>query len=136
MLTGGGDNLIRIWEYVPQDEALLPSQSFAGHVSTIKKIVTTKSEYVISLGDEEGIYTWKLLPSGGLYDDDEGSDEEQVDEQMGASGSGGANQAAEDDQESEPMEVMDCMRENAEDVNIVDEDDEVEKESKFLFSDP
>lgn len=81
VLTGGGDNLIRIWEYVPQDEALLPSQSFAGHVSTIKKIVTTKSEYVISLGDEEGIYTWKLLPSGGLYDDDEGSDEEQVDEQ-------------------------------------------------------
>ncbi|QDZ18050.1 WD repeat domain-containing protein [Chloropicon primus] len=80
VLTGGSDSLIRIWEYVAQDEALLPSQSFAGHVGAIKKIVTTTSEYVISLGEEEGIYTWKFLPSGGLYDDDEGSDEEVIDE--------------------------------------------------------
>lgn len=80
VLTGGSDALVRIWEYVAQDEALLPSQSFAGHVGPIKKIVTAKSEYVISLGQEEGIYTWKLLASGGLYDDDEGSDEEVIDE--------------------------------------------------------
>ena len=80
VLTGGSDSLIKIWEYNAQDEALLPSQSFAGHVGPIKKIVSSRSEYVISLGEEEGIYTWKFLPAGGLYDDDEGSEDELIDE--------------------------------------------------------
>ena len=49
-------------------------------------------------------------------------------EQMDAVGSGGMKRKAEDNQETEPMEVMDCcMCENVNDVNTVEEDDTLEK---------
>ena len=56
-----------------------------------------------------------------------GAEEEQNDEQMSAGGSEGMKRKAEDDLEGEPMEVMDCMCENAKDVNIVGVDDELEE---------
>ena len=54
---------------------------------------------------------------------DESAEEEQNDEQMDDIGSGGLKRKAEDDQETEPMEVIDCMCESPNDVNIVEEDD-------------
>ena len=53
--------------------------------------------------------------------------EKHANEQMDAVGSRGMKQKAEDNQETEPMEVMDCMCENANDVHIVEEDDVLEK---------
>ena len=50
---------------------------------------------------------------------DESAEEEQNDEQMDDFGSRGLKRKAEDNQETEPMEVMDCMCESSNDVNIV-----------------
>ena len=57
----------------------------------------------------------------------EGPEEEQNDEQMDTVGSGGMKRKAEDNQETESMEVMDCMCENTNDVHTVQEDDMLEK---------
>ena len=57
----------------------------------------------------------------------EGAEEEQNDEQMDAVGSGGMKRRAEDNQVTETMDMMDCMCENAHDVNTVEEDDMLEK---------
>ena len=53
----------------------------------------------------------------------ESAEEEQNDEQMDAVGIGGLKRKAQDNQETDPMEVMDCMCENANGVNTVEEDD-------------
>ena len=58
---------------------------------------------------------------------DESAEEEQNDEQMDDIGSGGLKRKAEDNQETEPMEVMDCMCESPNDVHIVEEDDMLEE---------
>ena len=58
---------------------------------------------------------------------DETEEEEQDDEQMDAVGSGGLKRKAEDNQETESMGVMDCMCENANDVNTLEEDDMLEE---------
>ena len=58
---------------------------------------------------------------------DESAEEEQNDEQMDDIGSGGLKRKAEGDQETEPMEVMDCMCESPNDVSIVEEDDMLEE---------
>ena len=59
---------------------------------------------------------------------DESAEEEQNDEQMDDIGSRGLKRKAEDNQETEPMEVMDCMCESPIDVmNIVEEDDMLEE---------
>ena len=59
---------------------------------------------------------------------DESAEEEQNDEQMDDIGRRGLKWKAEDNQETETMEVMDCMCESSIDVvNIVEEDDMVEE---------
>ena len=58
---------------------------------------------------------------------DESAEEDQNDEQMDDIGSGGLKRKAEDNQETEPMEVMDCVCESPNDVNIVEEDDMLEE---------
>ena len=59
---------------------------------------------------------------------DESAEEEQNDEQMDDIGSRGLKRKAEDNQETDPMEVMDCMCESPIDVmNIVEEDDMLEE---------
>ena len=59
---------------------------------------------------------------------DESAEEEQNDEQMDDIGSRGLKRKAEDNQETETMEVMDCMCESPIDVvNIVEEDDMLEE---------
>ena len=57
----------------------------------------------------------------------EGAEEEQNDEQMDTVGSGGSKRKAEDNQETEAMEVMDRMCENANDLNTLEEDDMLEE---------
>ena len=54
---------------------------------------------------------------------DEGAEEEQSDEQMDAVGIGGMKWKAEDNKEK----AMDCVCENANDVNIVEQDDMLEE---------
>ena len=58
---------------------------------------------------------------------DESAEEEQNDEQMDAVGSGGLKRKAEDNQETEHMEVVDNMCANTNDVNTVEEDDMLEE---------
>ena len=59
---------------------------------------------------------------------DESAEEEQNDEEMDDIGSRGLKRKAEDNQETEPTEVMDCMCESPIDVvNIVEEDDMLEE---------
>ena len=59
---------------------------------------------------------------------DESAEEEQNDEQMDDIGSRGLKRKAEDNKETETMEVMDCMCESTIDVvNIVEEDDMLEE---------
>ena len=59
---------------------------------------------------------------------DESAEEEHNDEQMDDNGSRGLKRKAEDNQETEPMDVMDCMCESPIDVvNIVEEDDMLEE---------
>ena len=53
---------------------------------------------------------------------DESAEEEQNDEQMDDIGSGGLKRKAEDNQDR-ALEVIDCMYESPNDVNIVEEDD-------------
>ena len=58
-----------------------------------------------------------------MFKVDVSAEEEQNDEQMDDIGSGGLKRKAEDHQETEPMEVMDCMCESPIDVSFVEEDD-------------
>ena len=52
----------------------------------------------------------------------EDADEEQADEEMDASGSGGTKRKAEDIPAGESMEVVDCVCEDAGEVNAVGEE--------------
>ena len=59
---------------------------------------------------------------------DESAEEEQIDEQMDVFASEGLKRKAEDNEETETMDVMDCMCESPIDVvNIVEEDDMLEE---------
>ena len=62
-----------------------------------------------------------------MFKVDVSAEEEQNDEQMDDIGSGGLKRKAEDHQETEPMEVMDCMSESPNDVSFVEEDDMFEE---------
>jgi len=60
MLTGGADNLIKIWDYEAQKTVPFFYQAFIGHTFPITDVMFNPCDNntVISTADKDGIYIW------------------------------------------------------------------------------
>lgn len=62
MLTGGEDNMIKVWDYEAMKTMPYYFQSFIGHSYPIKKLMFNPNDnsIVVSAGEKDGIYFWKF----------------------------------------------------------------------------
>ena len=62
MLTGGSDNLIKIWDYEAQKTVPFFYQAFIGHTFPISDVMFNPCDNntVISTADKDGIYIWQF----------------------------------------------------------------------------
>ena len=62
MLTGGEDNLVKIWDYDAQKNAPAYFQAFIGHTYPILKTIFNPDNngMVITTAENDGIYIWEF----------------------------------------------------------------------------
>jgi hypothetical protein len=62
MLTGGSDNLIKIWDYEAQKTVPYYYQAFIGHTFPISDVMFNPCDNntIISTADKDGIYIWQF----------------------------------------------------------------------------
>lgn len=62
MLTGGEDNLIKIWDYEAQKSVPYYFQAFIGHTYPITDVMFNPCDNntIISTADKDGIYIWQF----------------------------------------------------------------------------
>lgn len=60
MLTGGEDNMLKIWDYEAQKTVPYYFQSFIGHTYPLSSIIFNprNNNQIISVGERDGIFIW------------------------------------------------------------------------------
>ena len=60
LVTGGEDNMVRIWDYEAQKTVPYYFQSFIGHTYPITKMIFNPKNngQIISIGKRDGIFVW------------------------------------------------------------------------------
>ena len=62
MITGGDDNLIKVWDYEAHKTMPYYFQAFIGHSSPVKEVMFNPfdNNTVITTADQDGLYIWKF----------------------------------------------------------------------------
>jgi WD40 repeat protein len=62
MLTGGGDNMVKVWDYEAPKATPQFFQAFIGHINPVTNIRyhPDDNKTVISSGSKDGIYIWSF----------------------------------------------------------------------------
>ena len=62
MLTGGEDNMVKVWDYEAQKTLPYFFQSFIGHTYGVKNLLFNPLDngIVLSAGENDGIYVWSF----------------------------------------------------------------------------
>ena len=62
LLTGGEDNMLRIWDYEATNTNAYFFQSFIGHTYPLSSLIFNpcKKDQIISIGREDGIFIWEF----------------------------------------------------------------------------
>lgn len=60
MITGGEDNMLKVWDYEADRTAPYYFQSFIGHTYPPKNVMfnSVNNNVVISAGENDGLYFW------------------------------------------------------------------------------
>lgn len=62
MMTGGQDNLLKVWDYSANKSVPYFYQAFIGHTYPIQKVIFSPidNETIISIAGQDGIYIWEF----------------------------------------------------------------------------
>jgi len=62
MLTGGEDNMLKVWDYEADKTLPYFYQCFIGHTGTINSLMFNKrnNQQVFSCGPKDGLYIWSF----------------------------------------------------------------------------